>query len=219
MGRGAAQWPPTVILKIQHARSFLAPTMPARDVPTRSSTCCACISVTRVVGATFAVVAVCLLRWSLISENSSTLGPDGGMVHGPNGKGALPGVPRGSARRKLPVLIIQMDDRPISSTLDNSTSFVSLSVAINYNYALRHGYDYRFATVFNDEAHKANVSVSPTAMYTSIKELESHGVNLKGCFHPILGTQRAAPWCKVLVAWLAAHETAYDYVVFLDADA
>ena len=179
--------------------------------------CCACVSVARIVAVTLAVTAVCLVRWSLLTQiSSSGLEPE---HNGPAGRGGLPGVPRGSARRKLPVLIIQMDDRPISSTLDNSTTFTALSVAINYHYALRHGYDYRFATVINDEVHKANISVSPTSMFTTIKELESHGVKLAGCFHPILGTQRAAPWCKVLVAWLAAHETAYDYVVFLDADA
>lgn len=25
--------------------------------------------------------------------------------------------------------------------------------------------------------------------------------------------------CKVIVSWLVAHETAYDYVLFLDSDA
>ena len=196
--------------------------MSRRYPPARSCDGWSCVALARTVGVVRAIGAVGLAVWS--SQNPSGLESIVGAqfeheaAHGSST--ILPGVPRGSTRRKFPVLFIQMDDRPISSTLDNSTTFTALSVAINYHYALRHGYDYRFATVINDEAHKANVSfLSPTSMFKSIEDLWARGVNLAGCFHPILGTQRAAPWCKVLVAWLAAHETVYDYVVFLDADA
>ena len=131
----------------------------------------------------------------------------------------LSDVPRGTSRRKLPVLIIQMDDRPLSSDLE-SADYISISAVVNYKYALRHGYDYRFSKVINDEIDKANVTLSPDAMINEFTTMAAQSkVALAACFHPILGVQRSTPWCKVLVSWLAAHETAYDYVIFLDSDA
>lgn len=92
-------------------------------------------------------------------------------------------------------LLRQIDDRPIYPVLDDNTTHASLSFAINYHYALRHGYDYRVAVVENDEAHKANVTISNSAGYPTLPELLLHAKgNVKGCFHPIIGVQRSSPW-------------------------
>lgn len=119
-------------------------------------------------------------------------------------------LPLGAVGRRLPALIVQVDDRPLGSTLFNA-SYTTMSAAINYLYARRHGYDYRYTHVVNDEVDKAEASGEPS-------KIAPKG-NMAACFHPILGVQRSTPWCKILVSWLTAHETAYDYVLFLDSDA
>lgn len=91
-------------------------------------------------------------------------------------------------------LILQVDDRPIYPVLDDNTTHSSLSMAINYHYALRHGYDYRLTQVNNDESNH-NVTISANAVIKTLDELLLNAKgNIKGCFHPILGAQRSSPW-------------------------
>lgn len=180
--------------------------MPSDDAPARRLNYCSGISlgfVARLVGVVLALAAAGLLVWAMgVSSPSSAASVSITGNHDkqhltvlPRRPTVFPDIPRGSARRKLPVLILQVDDRPISPALDANTSYASLSMAINYHYALRQGYDYRIAVVENDEAHKANVTISRDAVIKSLDELLSNAKgNLKGCFHPILGVQRSSPW-------------------------
>lgn len=154
----------------------------------------------RSLGAIITIGTLCLAAWALWSTGaaSSSSRIVGVLPAAP----ALVDVPLGAAGRRLPVLIMQVDDRPVNA------SYIARTAVINYLYARRHGYDYRYARIESDEAHLAE-AVNPPKNPSS---------NTKACFHPILGVQRASPWCKILPSWLAAHETAYDYVLFMDSD-
>lgn len=56
--------------------------------------------------------------------------------------------------------------------------------------------------VINDEKDKANVTFSPWSIFNRRPAdiRAAGGIDAyKACFHPILRTQRASPWCKVIV--------------------
>lgn len=105
-----------------------------------------CYVLLRLAGIAAVVTVVCVAAWSLFAPTNAS----GGLLESlvvspldsratPLGTFVLPDVPRGSARRKRPVLILQMDDRPLQSELVvNVTTYTSMSVVINYHYALKH---------------------------------------------------------------------------------
>jgi hypothetical protein len=101
-------------------------------------------------------------------------------------------------------LILMGDSRgfaPASNT--SSPGYHQLAASINYHYAQRHGYDFRF-------------------LLFPCLDASANSKNCAACVHPVHGP-RSSPWCKVqaiqeiLLADPRAHR--YDWVVFLDSDA
>ena len=107
------------------------------------------------------------------------------------------------------VLVISSDTRPLQRSWANRT-YSSLSMALNRQYALAHGYDFAFVRTFaSSRPEGANREERDAA-----------------CFHPGFKLWRVHNWCKVLTLWAAtagavdeAGAPLYDLVVYLDSDA
>ena len=118
-----------------------------------------------------------------------------------------------STRRSL---LAMSDNRPLQESYADiraANGYHSLAVAVNYMYAQRWGYDFRFYQIALNEtaaaAHGANVAALP----------RNHDHKHSGaCYHVGQRELRSAPWCKLLPSWLAAREARDGWAVYLDSD-
>jgi hypothetical protein len=110
------------------------------------------------------------------------------------------------------VLVISSDTRPLRSSWENR-SYASLSMVLNRQYALAHGYDFAFVRTY--------FPTKPPGLYSEERDA--------ACFHPGYKVWRVHNWCKVLTLWAAATAVEevpgqgtrplYDLIVYLDSDA
>eukprot|EP00040_Diaphanoeca_grandis_P017915 m.94166 g.94166 ORF g.94166 m.94166 type:complete len:391 (-) comp26690_c0_seq1:37-1209(-) len=111
------------------------------------------------------------------------------------------------------VEIIQVDSRPLDYqpelssdgsdiALDANTTSAHYNVlfaAVNYLYAQRHGYKYRYVTMH-------------------LKHDKLNTTKAQYCEHPVHG-QRSAPWCKLLGIYDRIKHRTADEIMFVDTDA
>lgn len=99
------------------------------------------------------------------------------------------------------VLIVTSDNRPLDYS--SSRLFIQKSTIINYQYALIHGYDYKYFVV----DYKQNKRTSSK--------------NAASCYNSALKQERAGPWSKLQVLWYVYSQlsTKYDWFLYLDSDA
>ena len=126
---------------------------------------------------------------------------------------------------RLDVLLYMVDNRPIPLNASwERPSYHVLSAAINFVYAERHGYEFRYYQV--DPLNLTAVERLPGGpeaiqrydlWIASSQYLESDK-DAAAVFHPALGAVRAAPYLKLLPSYAIAAEQKHDVAVFLDTD-
>ena len=104
------------------------------------------------------------------------------------------------------VCIIMSDNREITDNYENA-EYHSLAVAINYNYAKKHGYNFIYYNPFIPNEHK----ITNNNLGTNKK----HKVN---SFQSKLNKYRYPSWTKLITLFNTLLEK-YAYVVYLDTDA
>ena len=104
------------------------------------------------------------------------------------------------------ICIIMSDNREISDDYENA-EYHSLAVAINYNYAKKHGYNFIYYNPFIPNEHK----ITNNNLGTNKK----HKVN---SFQSKLNKYRYPSWTKLITLFNTLLEK-YAYVVYLDTDA
>lgn len=115
-----------------------------------------------------------------------------------------------------PSLIVMSDNRPLQDSYADiraKNGYHSLAVAVNFLYARRWNYDFRFYQIALNEtaaaAQGANVGALP----------RNHDHKHSGaCYHVGRRELRSAPWCKILPSWLATREPRAGWAVYLDSD-
>lgn len=98
------------------------------------------------------------------------------------------------------VLAFMVDNRPLTST---KASYSSLAAIINHRYAQRHRMDFKYIYV-------------PGFKFQN--RLLSGSKHQASCYNYVTERWRAAPWCKVPVAWFLVKFFAYEHFLFLDSD-
>ena len=113
-------------------------------------------------------------------------------------------------------VIVMSDNRPLQDNfadIRSGNGYHSLAVAVNYVYAKRWGYDFKFyQIVLNETAAMAN-----GANVASLPRNHDHK-HSGACYHVGQKELRSAPWCKLLPSWLAARESRKGWAVYLDSD-
>jgi hypothetical protein len=104
------------------------------------------------------------------------------------------------------ICIIMSDNREISDDYENA-EYHSLAVAINYNYAKKHGYNFIYYNPYIPNEHKITNSNSSNNMKNKIDSFQSK-----------LNKYRYASWTKLVTLFNTLLEN-YKYVFYLDTDA
>ena len=94
---------------------------------------------------------------------------------------------------QLRILIVSVDSRELVDELHEGTPYTSLAAVINFNYAMEHGYDYKYLRNFidvNETRTKYNVDVPDDAKFEDYRSAVT-------AFHPGLKQYRGATWSKV----------------------
>jgi len=114
----------------------------------------------------------------------------------------------------LRVLVVTVDHRELSEEMD-SAGYTSLSAVLNYNYATKHGYDYRFYHVSTDLARvKRKYNATPPAASVAAAD----GLRARS-YHPGRAEFRDYTWSKLPVLWhIASAVRQYDLILYLDSD-
>jgi hypothetical protein len=121
-----------------------------------------------------------------------------------------------SSKRRKKILVMTVDSRDIHEDV-NSASYVSMTAVLNYNYARRHDYEYRFFHPFVDVV-RVESKYSVAAPKNS--SLRNHG-SVVGvtAFHPTLKCFRGASWSKLPVLWhVASTHQQFDWILYIDSD-
>jgi hypothetical protein len=93
-------------------------------------------------------------------------------------------------------LVFMSDNRPLESTDIHTADYYSLAAAINYEYCLKHNYDFQYYRP-----------------YLNNKD----AVTLYNCLDPHSHETRHASWSKLLTTTKVL-EQAYDYILYIDSD-
>ena len=104
------------------------------------------------------------------------------------------------------ICIIMSDNREISDDYENA-EYHSLAVAINYNYAKKHGYNFIYYNPHIPQKHKVTNSNSGSNIKNKINSFQSK-----------LNKYRYAPWTKLVTLFHTLLEK-YKYVLYIDTDA
>ena len=114
--------------------------------------------------------------------------------------------------KSLRILVVTVDHRELHEDLDNA-GHTSLTAVLNYNYAVRHGYDYKYyhpVMDLNKVARKYNLTV-PLQNGDIANRLRS--------IHPGIREFRDSAWSKLPVLWhIASAVKQYDVILYLDSD-
>ena len=113
-------------------------------------------------------------------------------------------------------VLAMSDNRPLQDNFADIRAvngYHSLAVAVNFLYAQKWGYDFKFYQIALNEtaagALGANVNSLP----------RNHDHKHSGaCYHVGQQALRSAPWCKLLPSWLVAREPRNAWAVYLDSD-
>ena len=125
----------------------------------------------------------------------------------------------------LKVLVMIVDNRHISDSINGSHGFSGLVAALQHNYCIQHGYDY--IRVVNDKTdlHREVLAKYPKVVNERFQENvltylhdNKHGFDV---LHPGYLRARASSWSKLPALWDAAERFGhrYDYIWFMDSDA
>jgi len=104
------------------------------------------------------------------------------------------------------ICVIMSDNREITDNYDNA-EYYSLAVAINYNYAKKHGYDFIYYNAYIPKEHK----ITNNNVGTNKK-------NKINSFHSKLKKYRYPSWTKLITLFNTLLKN-YKYVIYLDTDA
>lgn len=88
-------------------------------------------------------------------------------------------------------VFVMADSRSVGTSLATA-SYLTLSAVLNYAYAKKQGYEFKFVRLPSRDRSQ--------------------------CAHPTLNENRGAQWCKLLAAWRIASATSASRVVLLDSD-
>ena len=115
--------------------------------------------------------------------------------------------------KSLRVLVVTVDHRELHEDIDTA-GHTSLTAVLNYNYALRHNYDYRYyhpIIDLNKVAKKYNMTVPSQTGGDITNRIRS--------LHPFLREFRDSAWSKIPVLWhVASAVKQYDVILYLDSD-
>lgn len=122
-------------------------------------------------------------------------------------------------RTDLRVLIVTVDSRELVPELHEHTPYTSLAAVINWNFAKKHGYDFKYLRDYidlNETRRKYNIEI-PADEPDEGKDYRSTVT----AYHPGLKEYRGATWSKLPVLWHIAVTMAskYDLIMYLDSDA
>lgn len=142
----------------------------------------------------------------------------------------------GSEVDKLKTLLIMVDNRDLENNLKSQTlSYFSLTSAINYEYAKRHGYDFILfkvnnknitTEVFNKYGMKSDEAESTAKSHMKMG-WASETKQTISVFNTELRQFRATPWAKIALLWNLVAITnkehlsfnkQWDYIFYLDSD-
>ena len=143
-----------------------------------------------------------------------------------------------SSAKESRILLLHVDNRELNDDIQSpKLEYFSLTSAINYAYATRHGYDFLIFNVNNTKV-AAEVAAKYSISSTSAMENMNDILNVKkmswasqskmelSVFHNKHKYFRATPWAKIALLWNLAiivkekMETLinYDYVFYVDSD-
>jgi hypothetical protein len=119
------------------------------------------------------------------------------------------------------VLIFTIDSREFSTNLNrHSHSHVSLAALLNYEFALKHNYTYRY---FRHEIDlNKTINDFGVQVHTDKKDFSDEDVRENAAaYHPKFKQYRAEPWAKIPIIWYLCqrYENDFDYLMYLDSDA
>jgi hypothetical protein len=125
----------------------------------------------------------------------------------------------------LKVLVVVVDNRHISESLDASHGYGGIAAVLQDNYCKHHGYDY--IRIVNNKTHLLDETRAkyPDVVKEQFQEgtlstidNEKHGFDV---LHPGYLRTRASSWGKLPALWYVSvhYGHKYDYVWFMDSDA
>lgn len=131
--------------------------------------------------------------------------------------GGLHGIEPLDYTQRLRILMVSIDSRELEDELTTKTKYPSLSAVLNYNYAKRHGYHYRYYHPFiniDEVEKKYNVKLNTTKINGQDPR------SIVTSFHPGLLQYRGASWSKLPLLWHVATTMGndYDLMIYLDSD-
>jgi len=103
------------------------------------------------------------------------------------------------------VCVLMSDNRDLTNDFSNA-EYNSLVSAINYQYALKYGYDFRY--------YIPKIPSSHTITDNDSIQNSKHIVN---SFNSLLGQYRSPSWSKLLSLWDALFKQ-YDTIIYIDSD-
>ena len=114
------------------------------------------------------------------------------------------------------ILVFMSDSRDLDLERD-STNYLAMSTALNYNYAKRHGYDFiHFVPSIDWKKIESSYQVTLPPQHNP------HDPRLAiSLFHPQLQQFRSISWSKLPIMWYVSSELSqkYDIALYLDSDA
>jgi hypothetical protein len=133
--------------------------------------------------------------------------------------------PSAGDNKGLKVLVVVVDNRHLSDSIDGSKGFGSLVAVLQHNYCKHHNYDY--VRIVNDKTdlHQQSVTKYPTITEQLFQKdtLNSIGDPKHGydVLHPGYLRTRSSSWGKLPALWHVAETLGhkYDYIWFMDSDA
>lgn len=113
-------------------------------------------------------------------------------------------------------MVVMSDNRQLQDNFADiraANGYHSLAVAINFLYAKKWSYDFKFFQIVLNESSASALGANVASLPRN-KDHKHSGA----CFHVQQREVRSAPWCKLLPSWLASREQRDGWAVYLDSD-